>query len=87
MVYYSAMSNTQIPVPVPRSNILVCPSLVVIGALCNLSLRAFRNKECPISRWNVSSYAQGLSTNSRTADVLRSLTESQGYMYWYLRKL
>lgn len=49
------------PVPVPRSNILVCPSLVLMGALCSLSPRAFSNKECPMSRWNVSSCWQLLS--------------------------
>ena len=63
------MSSTQIPVPVPKSSILVCPSFVAIGALCNLFPRAFRKRECPISKWNVSSCSQWLLGKSRISDL------------------
>ena len=65
---YSAMSKTQMPVPVPRSSILVCPSFMVIGALCSLFPRAFRKSECPISRWNFSSCSQRLLGKSLGSD-------------------
>ena len=67
---YFAMSSTQIPVPVPRSSILVGSSFGVIGALCSLSPRAFKNKACPISRWNVSSCSRRLLGKSLRSDDL-----------------